>query len=43
MPKRLEHILQVSAEKRGLKKGTRRYNAYVYGTLTKIKRGKHGA
>lgn len=36
MPKRLEQKLEREASKRGFKKGSDRWNAYVYGTLDKI-------
>ena len=40
MPKRLERVLERRADKLGLK-GDRK-NAYVYGTLNKIKEAKRG-
>lgn len=36
MPLKLEHKLQAGAESHGFKKGTKRYNAYVYGTMNKM-------
>src|SRR5690348_7467559 len=36
MPKQLENQLKQSAKKQGLKPGSDRYNAYVYGTLHKV-------
>jgi len=43
MPKKLERILKRAAKKAGLKPGSDRYNAYVYGTLNRVKAGKkHG-
>lgn len=38
MPKKVHKALVKSAKKRGLKKGSRRYGAYVYGTLKKAGR-----
>ena len=38
MPKVLEKKLMKQARKLGLRKGSSRYGAYVYGTLYKIKR-----
>lgn len=40
MPKRLEEKLEREASKRGLEKGSDRWNAYVYGTLNKIEKEK---
>lgn len=48
MPKELEDELKRKARKLGLKPGTDRWNAYVYGGLRKTgwkpkrERGKHG-
>lgn len=33
MPKQEEIRLKIQAKKKGLKPGTKEYNAYVYGTL----------
>jgi len=33
MPKKMERKLKKSAKKRGLKKGSDAYGAYVYGTM----------
>jgi hypothetical protein len=38
MPIREERRLKAAAVRRGLKPGTDRYNAYVYGTMQKIER-----
>lgn len=40
MPKRIEDALKRSAERAGIKKGSDRYNRYVYGSLQRVKRGK---
>lgn len=41
MPLKQEKMIRKSAKKAGLRKGTKSYNAYLYGTLNKIKkRGK---
>lgn len=42
MPKELHRRLSKSAKKKGLKKGTKRYGKYVYGTMSKIKKKKGG-
>jgi hypothetical protein len=39
MPKRLEQILKRAAKRAGLKPGSERYKAYVYGTLARLKAG----
>lgn len=36
MPIKVEHALEKSAEKHHFKKGSKRYNAYVYGTMNKL-------
>lgn len=36
MPLAAERSLKTEARKHGFKKGTRRYNAYVYGTMNKL-------
>lgn len=36
MPLAAERSLQAGARQHGFKKGTRRYNAYVYGTMNKL-------
>lgn len=33
MPKQMHEALKRAAKKKGLKKGTKRHNAYVYGTM----------
>lgn len=33
MPKAMERSLKKSAKKKGIKKGSKRYGAYVYGTM----------
>jgi hypothetical protein len=38
MPKKLERKLEAEARKDGLRRGSARYNAYVYGTERKIER-----
>jgi hypothetical protein len=38
MPKAAERALKREARKHGIKPGTRRYGAYVYGTAMRIKR-----
>lgn len=40
MPKKLEEALRKSATARGIKPGTPRYGAYVYGSLRKIEHEK---
>jgi hypothetical protein len=41
MPKKVERKLEAEARKHGLKAGGKRFNAYVYGTLARLKkRGK---
>ena len=40
MPKEVEDRLKRQAEKQGLRPGTDRYNAYVYGTLNRIEKKK---
>jgi hypothetical protein len=37
VPKRVERALQASAKRKGFKKGSERYNRYVYGTMAKLK------
>ena len=37
MPKRLEEALKRAAIARGYPKGSKRYQAYVYGTINKAK------
>lgn len=36
MPLKLERSLQAEARHHGFKKGSKRYNAYVYGTMNKL-------
>lgn len=36
MPLKAERSLQAGAKEHGFKKGTHRYNAYVYGTMNKL-------
>lgn len=38
MPLKMEKSLKHEALKHGMKKGTKRYNAYVFGTLQKYKK-----
>jgi hypothetical protein len=38
MPAKMEKSLKQEALKHGFKKGGKRYNAYVYGTLAKLKK-----
>lgn len=38
MPLKMEKSLKHEAVKHGFKKGGKRYNAYVYGTLNKFKK-----
>jgi len=40
MPKKLHRKLAKSARKAGLKRGSERYGAYVYGTMDKIEKAK---
>jgi hypothetical protein len=40
MPKALHRKLAKSARRAGLKKGSDRYGAYVYGTMDRIEKGK---
>ena len=40
MPKEMERRLRREAEKQGLTPGSKEYDAYVYGTLAKIEKGK---
>ena len=40
MPKALKRKLTKSAKKAGLKKGSERFGAYVYGTMDKIEKAK---
>lgn len=40
MPKAMHRKLAKSARKAGLKKGSDRYGAYVYGTMDKIEKAK---
>jgi hypothetical protein len=40
MPKKLHRKLARSARKAGLKAGSDRYGAYVYGTMDKIEKAK---
>lgn len=40
MPKKLERQLMASARKAGLHKGSKRYGAYVFGTLARIEKRK---
>jgi len=40
MPAALHRALAKSARKKGYKPGSKKYNAYVYGTLAKHKKGK---
>ena len=42
MPKKYHDKVARSAKKRGLKPGSERYNAYVYGTLNKIEKRHKG-
>lgn len=39
MPAEVEAALKASARRQGLKPGTKRWRAYVYGTLARIKKG----
>lgn len=39
MPAKLERSLRAGARKLGLRPGSRRWRAYVYGTAARIKRG----
>lgn len=38
MPKKLKKKLKTEAIKKGFKPGSKRYNAYVFGTMEKIKK-----
>lgn len=38
MPREIEERLKRSAERKGYKPGSEKYNAYVYGTLDKIEK-----
>jgi hypothetical protein len=38
MPKKAHKNLIKQAKKKGMKKGSKRYKKYVYGTLNKIKK-----
>ena len=40
MPKKAHKELVKGARKKGIKKGTKRYGKYVYGTLKKIEKSK---
>ena len=40
MPKRLEEALKSRAAQQGFKKGTDRYNRYVYGTIERVEKAK---
>lgn len=40
MPAKMERNLKRGARRRGLKPGSKRYGAYVYGTMAKKKKGK---
>lgn len=40
MPKEIHRRLVASAKKHGFKKGSKRYNRYVYGTLAKIEKAR---
>lgn len=40
MPKKLENKLKREAQKHGFKKSSKKYNAYVYGTLNKVEKKK---
>lgn len=42
MPKKLEEALKRRAAQQGFKKGTDRYDRYVYGTLSKVEKAKKG-
>lgn len=42
MPKALEHKLEIEARHKGFKKGSDRYNRYVYGTMNIIEHNKAG-
>lgn len=35
MPEKMEKELKAQAKKKGIKKGSKRYGAYVYGTMRK--------